>query len=202
MSGERVERKFAAILAADVAGYSRLMGADEEGTLAALKAIRRELGDPENRRASRPHRQDHRRRAAGRIRQRRRRGALRVEMQRGMADRNAEHSGRPAASNSASASMSATSSSMATTSTATASISRRGWRRWPSRAGYASRPGPRGCQRQDRDAASRISASSALKNIKRPVRVYRLASAGSRGPSRQPEARDGFRQALGRLSAR
>jgi adenylate cyclase len=33
-------------LAADVAGYSRLMGEDEEGTLAALKAIRRELGDP------------------------------------------------------------------------------------------------------------------------------------------------------------
>ena len=43
---ERVERRLAAILAADVAGYSRLMGADEEGTLAALKAIRRELGDP------------------------------------------------------------------------------------------------------------------------------------------------------------
>src|ERR1700680_3522694 len=34
------------ILAADVVGYSRLMGADEEGTLAALKAIRRELVDP------------------------------------------------------------------------------------------------------------------------------------------------------------
>ncbi len=34
----RVERRLAAILAADVAGYSRLMGADEEGTLAALKA--------------------------------------------------------------------------------------------------------------------------------------------------------------------
>jgi adenylate cyclase len=46
MSGERVERRLAAILAADVAGYSRLMEADEEGTLAALKAIRRELGDP------------------------------------------------------------------------------------------------------------------------------------------------------------
>src|SRR3974377_854593 len=39
-------RRLAAILAADVAGYSRLMGGDEEGTLAALKAIRRELGDP------------------------------------------------------------------------------------------------------------------------------------------------------------
>ena len=39
-------RRLAAILAADVAGYSRLMRADEEGTLAALRAIRRELGDP------------------------------------------------------------------------------------------------------------------------------------------------------------
>ena len=45
MSEERVERRLAAILAADVAGYSRLMGVDEEGTLAALKAIRRELVD-------------------------------------------------------------------------------------------------------------------------------------------------------------
>src|SRR5215813_6136373 len=42
----RVERRLAAILAVDVAGYSRLMGADEEGTLAALKAIRHELADP------------------------------------------------------------------------------------------------------------------------------------------------------------
>jgi len=39
-------RRLAAILAADVAGYSRLMGADEEGTLAALKATRSELCDP------------------------------------------------------------------------------------------------------------------------------------------------------------
>ena len=46
MSGERVERRLAAVLAADVAGYSRLMEADEEGTLAALRAIRREFGDP------------------------------------------------------------------------------------------------------------------------------------------------------------
>ncbi len=47
MPPERIERKLAAILAADVAGYSRLMGADEEGTLARLKACRRELMDPE-----------------------------------------------------------------------------------------------------------------------------------------------------------
>jgi adenylate cyclase len=46
LSGERVERRLAAILAADVAGYSRLMGHDEAGTLARLKALRRELIDP------------------------------------------------------------------------------------------------------------------------------------------------------------
>jgi len=40
-------RRLAAILAADVAGYSRLMGADEEGTLERLKALRRELLDPQ-----------------------------------------------------------------------------------------------------------------------------------------------------------
>ena len=41
-----MERRLAAILAADVVGYSRLMGADEAGTLAALKAHRQELIDP------------------------------------------------------------------------------------------------------------------------------------------------------------
>src|SRR6201988_2932330 len=46
MAGERVERRLAAVLAADVAGYSRLMGADEVGTLAALKRHRREVVDP------------------------------------------------------------------------------------------------------------------------------------------------------------
>ncbi|MBV8118518.1 MAG: adenylate/guanylate cyclase domain-containing protein [Alphaproteobacteria bacterium] len=39
-------RKLAAILAADVAGYSRLMGSDENGTLAARRAVRRDLIDP------------------------------------------------------------------------------------------------------------------------------------------------------------
>jgi adenylate cyclase len=46
LATERVERRLAAILAADVAGYSRLIGADEEGTLARLKAHRREVIDP------------------------------------------------------------------------------------------------------------------------------------------------------------
>jgi class 3 adenylate cyclase len=46
MAGARVERRLAAVLAADVVGYSRLMAVDEEGTLAALKAYRRELIDP------------------------------------------------------------------------------------------------------------------------------------------------------------
>ena len=46
MSDERVERRLAAVLAADVAAYSRLMGADEEGTLARLKAVRKVIVDP------------------------------------------------------------------------------------------------------------------------------------------------------------
>ena len=46
MAVERVQRRLAAILAADVAGYSRLMGEDEEGTLAALTAHLSELIEP------------------------------------------------------------------------------------------------------------------------------------------------------------
>ena len=46
MAEARLERRLAAILAADVAGYSRLMSADEVGTLAALRAHRREIVDP------------------------------------------------------------------------------------------------------------------------------------------------------------
>jgi class 3 adenylate cyclase/pimeloyl-ACP methyl ester carboxylesterase len=46
MAEARVERRLAAVLAADVAGYSRLMGVNEEGTHAALKAHRRELIGP------------------------------------------------------------------------------------------------------------------------------------------------------------
>ena len=83
-------RRLAAILAADVAGYSRLMGADEEGTLARLKSHRRELIDPKIR--------EHR----GRIVKTTGNGMLvefasvvdavrcAVEVQRGMLDREAE----------------------------------------------------------------------------------------------------------------
>ena len=46
MATERVERRLAAILAADVAGYSRLIGMDEDGTLQAFKTIRIEQFEP------------------------------------------------------------------------------------------------------------------------------------------------------------
>jgi TolB-like protein/class 3 adenylate cyclase len=46
MAGDRVDRRLAAIFAGDIAGYSRLMASDEEGTLHQLKAHRRQLVDP------------------------------------------------------------------------------------------------------------------------------------------------------------
>ena len=46
LTEERVERRLVAMLAADVAGYSRLMGADEEGTLVQLKACRKTVFAP------------------------------------------------------------------------------------------------------------------------------------------------------------
>jgi len=48
MGSDRAKRRLAAILVADVVGYSRLMGADEAGTLARLKAHRRALIDPKS----------------------------------------------------------------------------------------------------------------------------------------------------------
>jgi len=46
MAVDRVQRKMAAVLAADVVGYSRLMGVDEAATLSALKRHRQELIEP------------------------------------------------------------------------------------------------------------------------------------------------------------
>src|SRR5262249_41115630 len=88
MAQERVQRRLAAVLAGDVAGYSRLMGADEEGTLKRLNAHRREFLEPKI--------TEHR----GRIVKRTRDGVLvefasavdaarcAVEIQRGMDERN------------------------------------------------------------------------------------------------------------------
>ena len=47
MTGDGVERRLAAIMSADVAGYSRLMGKDETGTLSALKALRKDVFAPQ-----------------------------------------------------------------------------------------------------------------------------------------------------------
>src|SRR5262245_8481725 len=47
MEEKRVERRLSAVLAADVAGYSRLVGLDEEGTLARLRSLRLELIEPD-----------------------------------------------------------------------------------------------------------------------------------------------------------
>jgi adenylate cyclase len=116
----RQTRRLAAILAADVAGYSRLMGADEEGTLARLKALRRELADPKIK--------EHR----GRIVKTTGDGLLiefasvvdavrcAVEVQREMAERNANVP--PDRRSSAWGSISATSLGTGAISTATASI--------------------------------------------------------------------------------
>jgi adenylate cyclase len=90
MAEDRVDRRLAAIFAGDIAGYSRLMGVDEEGTLRQLKAHRKELVDPKI--------TEHR----GRIVKTTGDGVLvefvsvvdavrcAVEIQRGMAERNAE----------------------------------------------------------------------------------------------------------------
>ena len=46
MAKEKVTRRLAAIMAADVVGYSRMIGRDEDGTIARLKVLRKELIDP------------------------------------------------------------------------------------------------------------------------------------------------------------
>src|SRR5499427_5385193 len=75
MSERKVDRRLAAILMADVAGYSRLVGEDEEGTLERLKVLRRTVADPQI--------QEHRGRVVDAVR-------CAVEVQREMALRNAE----------------------------------------------------------------------------------------------------------------
>jgi TolB-like protein len=167
MSEERVERRLAAIRAADVVGYSRLMGGNEEGTLAALKTLRRELVDPKVK--------EHH----GRIVKTTGDGALvefasvvdavrcAVEVQREMIDRNAEYRSS-GASHFASASISATSSSTRATFTGTASMSPPGSKPWRSRVSRVVRD-----QVRDKlDFAFDDRGEQQVKNISRPVRSY------------------------------
>jgi adenylate cyclase len=125
MPEDRVDRRLAAIFAGDIAGYSRLMGADEEGTLRQLKVHRKELVDPKI--------TEHR----GRIVKTTGDGILvefvsvvdavrcAVDIQRGMAGRNVEVA-TDNAYNFASASTSAISSATTTTYTVMGSTWRRG----------------------------------------------------------------------------
>ena len=127
MAAERLQRRLAAILSADVVGYSRHMGLDEAGTLSRLNALRRELIDP----TIAAH--------AGRIVKLMGDGAL-VEFASAVDAVTAPSqfrdsfgstmlvAPRPIRFNSGSASTSATSSSRARTSLATVSISRHGSR--------------------------------------------------------------------------
>ena len=162
-------RRLAAILAADVAGYSRLMAADEVGTLEALKACRREVVDP----AIAAHH--------GRIVKTTGDGML-VEFASAVDAVTCAWRCRrrwqaaAASSRSASASTSVTSSSRATTSLATASMSRRGWRTNASRAGCAFRRTLSEQIRNKTTFAFDDLGERTLKNIDRPVRVYAVRS--------------------------
>ena len=71
----RVERRLSAILAADVAGYSRLMHNDEEATHAKLTALLTDGVTPGNRRTRRSHREEHRGRVLGGVSERGRGGS-------------------------------------------------------------------------------------------------------------------------------
>jgi adenylate cyclase len=178
---ERVERRPAAILAADVSGYSRLIGADDEGTLARLKAHRRGPIDPKI--------PEHK----GRIAKTTGDGVLAEfastvdamrcagEVQAAMTERNAAvpadiriefrvgiHQGDIVV--------------RTATFSGTASTSRRGSKSWPRRAASA-------CRRAREDVAGRLDLAfedigeQELKNIARPMRVFRVR------PDRVAEAR-------------
>jgi class 3 adenylate cyclase len=133
-SGDRVERRLAAIMAADVAGYSRLMGVDEEDTLRRLNAHRGQLVDPKV--------IEH----GGRIVKSTGDGLLvefpsvvnavrcAAEIQRAMVDRNSKITEDRRITFRVGINLGDT-----TTSSVTASTSRRGWRHWPSRAASAYR---------------------------------------------------------------
>ena len=188
MADESIGRRLAAILSADVVGYSRLMGADEAGTLAALQAHRRELIDPEIEKHD------------GRLVKLMGDGALVEFASIVQATESRSPSSAPwpcatrrfrrtGASTFASASISATSSSPATTSTATASMSRRGWRAWdlsdPSGTPVVLKNGQGPTTSLAVDAIGKLLASSSSSNgisiwqIREPERPPLVFSTGT-----------------------
>ena len=180
-------RRLAAILAADVVGYSRLMAADEAGTHARLKALRQDFIEPQDRRAPRPHRQADGRRRARRVRERGRGGrSARSRCRRAWLSARRELPEDRAHRASGSASTSATSSSRTTTFTATASTSPPGSRRSPSPAKSASRAPSATTSGQASVRLRAISASSGSRTSRARCTCYRVMpmarvrSAGAR----------------------
>ena len=185
MAEERLQRRLAAILSADVVGYSRLMGIDEAGTLSRLNALRREWIDPTIAAHS------------GRIVKLMGDGALvefasavdavncAIEIQRKLRDHDADVP-KPTPFGFGSGSMSAISSSRVTTSSATASTSRLGLKASPSLAASLFPRTPGDKFRGKSRPTSSMPASESLKNIAKPVRVYRL-ELGREGVSQHPE---------------
>ena len=96
MPQKRIERRLAAILAADIAGYSRMMGADEAGTLGSLRGTAGQRSRPGRVLSSRAPRQGDGRWRAGRVRQCRRCGQLRSGDPGEPAAFNVERAGKPA----------------------------------------------------------------------------------------------------------
>ena len=189
--GPNVQRRLAAVLAADVVGYSRLMEVDEAGTLARLKTVRLELIDPAITKCK------------GRIIKTTGDGmlvefqsvteALRcaVDFQERMARRNRDMAGVARVALSHRHQSSATSSSRTTISSATASTSPRGSKGWRSRAASAFPPRCAIRSATGSRSATQDLGEQQVKNISRPIRAYKVVlerssqRAGPASPARQ-----------------
>ncbi len=137
MVEERVERRLAVILAADVAGYSRLMDVDEEATLRTLMAHRRIIDGLVSGYGGRVFGSARRQRDC-RVLQPSRGGALRRRHSAESRTEQYRPAGRSADALSNRHQPGATSWSRAMTCSATASTWRRDWRAWPMPAAFAS----------------------------------------------------------------
>ncbi len=196
MAAARVERRLAAILAADVVGYSRLMEADEAGTFARLKepASRADRAGPAG--AWRALRRPQGRRCDRRVHRASPAPSRRRWRSSGRCGTAIPTCPRTAASATGSASTSATSSSTATPSRATASTSRRGSRPCASRAASGSRAASTTRSRASSTSPSPPTGRHQVKNISEPVETFRVALDGV-APIARPASRANRRQRLG-----